>query len=71
MMKKNYILYKQNKHEIIMWIFLFLYHFIPILGIFIDDLLYKYSYILGSYIIGSIIFLKILNWFIKNNEIKN
>lgn len=44
-----------------------LVHIIPIVGIFMDGVWYKYPYILGTYVIGLFFFLKVHRWYLKNS----
>ena len=48
-----------NKYSIYSFIIIILVHLIPMAGLFMNGMWYKYPYILGSYTIGMIIFLKL------------
>ena len=39
---------------------------VPVLGVLMDDSWYKWTYILGSHIIGLIILLIIYKWYLAN-----
>jgi hypothetical protein len=57
----------KNRHFLYCLLVAVLVHIIPIAGIFMDGMWYKYPYILGSYAIGSIFLLKVHSWYLKNS----
>jgi len=57
----------QNRHILYCLLVAVLVHIIPIGGIFMDGMWYKYPYILGSYAIGLAFFLKVHSWYLKNS----
>lgn len=45
-----------------------LVHIIPIGGVFMNGMWYKYPYILGSFSIGLMLFIKVYRWYLKNSH---
>ena len=57
----------QNKHFIIVIMVTVLSGIIPLFGVFMDGMWYKYPYILGTYILGMICIIIVHKWYLKNS----
>jgi hypothetical protein len=58
---------RKNSHFLYCFLVAVMVHIIPIAGIFMNGMWYKYPYIIGSYAIGLIFFLKTHGWYLKNS----
>jgi len=58
----------KNKHFLYCLLVTVLAHIIPMAGIFMDNMWYKYPYILVSYTIGLMLVVKVHSWYLKNSN---
>lgn len=57
-----------NKYLSYCIITLVMAYVIPMGGIFMDGMWYKYTYILGTHIIGLLLFWRVFKWYLKNDK---